>query len=264
MDDRTRSIEERADEIVDPESERTAREIRSEIERTREGMSETVDAIQEKLRPSNVVASAASATTERVKDMAQDAASTASEWWDDYGGNRFIDKVRNNPVPAVMAGVGLAWLWMSNGQRRRGPAAWRSGAPRDAREERSNVAGDYSTNYDYQRGSYSSRDYSSRDYSPSEYGNGVRNRLSDAGRMMQQGRNRIECMVRQYPLAVGAAAVILGASLGAVVPETDKENELMGEAKENAMQRAQEAASGAVGRIKEAAADVVTRAAIGD
>jgi hypothetical protein len=82
--------------------------------------------------------------------------------------------------------------------------------------------------------------------------------------MMQQGRHRIECMIRQYPLAVGAAAVIVGASLGAAVPETERENELMGEARDNAMQRAQEAASGAVGRIKEAAADAVTRAAIGD
>jgi hypothetical protein len=71
-------------------------------------------------------------------------------------------------------------------------------------------------------------------------------------------------MVREYPLAVGAAALLIGASLGMVVPETDRENELMGEARDNALERAQEAASGAVDRVKDAAAEVVTRAAVGD
>jgi hypothetical protein len=71
-------------------------------------------------------------------------------------------------------------------------------------------------------------------------------------------------MVRDYPLAVGAAALLIGASLGMAVPESERENEWMGEARESAVQRAQDAASGAVDRVKDAAAEVVTRAAIGD
>ena len=71
-------------------------------------------------------------------------------------------------------------------------------------------------------------------------------------------------MIRDYPLAVGAAAAILGASLGMAVPETERENEWMGEARDNAWERAQEAATGAVDRVKEAAASVVTQAGIGD
>ena len=71
-------------------------------------------------------------------------------------------------------------------------------------------------------------------------------------------------MVRDYPLAVGAAALIIGASLGMAVPETESENEWMGEARENAVQRAQDAASGAVDRVKEVATEVVNRATSGD
>jgi hypothetical protein len=71
-------------------------------------------------------------------------------------------------------------------------------------------------------------------------------------------------MVRDYPLAVGAAALIVGASLGMVVPETEAENEMMGETRDRTLQRAQDAATGAVGKVKEATADVVTRAALGD
>ena len=71
-------------------------------------------------------------------------------------------------------------------------------------------------------------------------------------------------MMREYPLAVGVAAGIVGASLGMAVPETEQENEWLGEARDSVVQRTQEAATGAIDRAKEAAADVVTRAAIGD
>ena len=63
-------------------------------------------------------------------------------------------------------------------------------------------------------------------------------------------------------LAVGAAAAVLGATLGMVVPETERENEWMGEARETAVDKAQQAATGAASRVKEAAADAVTKAVV--
>jgi hypothetical protein len=222
---------------TDQDADQRAREIRSDIERTREDLSETVDAIQEKLRPSNVVASAASATTEKVKDMAYSAAETAEEWWDASGGTGLVDRVRNNPVPAVLAGVGLAWLVMSNGENRRGR---RPGPSVDRRPEADRW------------NSTSGRSITSQ---PG---------MAQARTAVRRYGRRVESMVRTYPLAVGAAAAILGASLGMAVPETEQENEWLGDARETAVRRAQEAATGAVDRVKDAAADVVTRAAIGD
>ena len=55
---------------LDPETERRARQIQAEIADTREELSETIDALQAKLRPSNIVSDATekvkTATTERV------------------------------------------------------------------------------------------------------------------------------------------------------------------------------------------------------
>ena len=82
--------------------------------------------------------------------------------------------------------------------------------------------------------------------------------------MKQRGSRRVESMVHEYPVAVGAAAFIIGASLGLAVPETERENEMLGEARDSAVEKAQAAASNVVGQVKEAAADVVTRATIGD
>jgi len=237
MDHQTGSLDSSVGRVAtDPETDDRAREIRLEIEETREDLSETVDAIQEKLRPGNLVAGAASATTEKVRDMAHTAAETAEEWWDTSGGRRFVDHVRNNPVPALLAGVGLTWLALTNGGHRRFPLSGLMSShhrPDASRSGSSFAAGPA------QRG----------------IGNSARPTRSGGG---------LDSMIRDYPLAVGAAAVILGASLGMAVPETDRENEWMGEARDNAWQRAQQAASGAVDRVKEVAADAVTQAAIGD
>ena len=81
---------------------------------------------------------------------------------------------------------------------------------------------------------------------------------------MGNGVRQIETMVRKYPLAVGAAAVLIVESLGMVVPETEQENELMGEARDTALERAQQVATGTVDRVKEAAATALTQAALGD
>ena len=249
MDDRSESVSTRTDQQAD-DTART-REIRAEIEQTRENLSETVDAIQEKLRPSNIMSNAATATTERVKDMAHNAADTAGEWWDQSGGNSIVDRVKNHPVPALMAGVGIAWLAFSDGEsRRRRWQGYRSDRNLPARYDADRYRSEYGTQH------------------TQESGRGIMESVSDvterSGRVMRRSRNKLELMIRDYPLAVGAAAAVLGATLGMVVPETERGNEWMGEARETAVDKAQQAATGAASRVKEAAADAVTKAVVGD
>jgi hypothetical protein len=235
MDQQPGSLDRASGSMTDPETDARTRILRAEIEETREDLSETVDAIQEKLRPGNLVAGAASVTKEKVKDMANTAAETAEEWWDTSGGQGFVDRVRNNPIPALLAGVGLTWLAMANGGHRRSSLSGLLSSPRRPDSSRSGA-------------SFAARSARA---------------MGSADKSARSGSS-LDSMIRDYPLAVGVAAAILGASLGMAVPETELENEWMGEARDNAWQRAQEAATGAVDRVKEAAADVVTQAAIGD
>ena len=234
MDQQPGSLDRSSGETTDSAADARTRVLRAEIEETRDDLSETVDAIQEKLRPDNLVAGAASVTKEKVKDMANAAAETAEEWWDTSGGQGIVDRVRNNPIPALLAGVGLTWLAMTNGGHRRSSL---SGLLSSQRRPDSRSSASYAA--ESARGMSTSR-------KPARRG------------------SSLDSMIRDYPLAVGAAAAILGASLGMAVPETERENEWMGEARDNAWERAQEAATGAVDRVKEAAASVVTQAGIGD
>jgi ElaB/YqjD/DUF883 family membrane-anchored ribosome-binding protein len=101
--------------------------IRAEIEQTREDLSETIDAIQDRLRPGNIAAEATGrvkrATTERVKHMAHKAEETAHEMMEgtrDMAG-RLTRSARENPLPAVLIGIGTAWLLMNRSGSTRTP-----------------------------------------------------------------------------------------------------------------------------------------------
>src|SRR5215212_9151196 len=80
--------------------------LRADIEQTRTEMSATIDAIQEKLNPQNIVDQAREtvreATVGKVEQMVSNATDTARET-----GNSVLDLIQQNPVPAAMVGLGL-------------------------------------------------------------------------------------------------------------------------------------------------------------
>jgi len=277
-----------ADADLDDDTKRRARELESEIAHTRAEMSETIEAIQEKLRPANLVSDATervkSATTEKVKNMADTASETAQDM---MRGSReraydMVEGAKQNPIPALMIGAGVAWLLM--GSRNRGndysdrswsPSSRTRGAYSSGEDYYRSTEPDYSDvddnrRYGYNRGSSSSTQYgNTRQYSGSSqygYGNegwteGTSRALSDAGdtarQTVRRTSNQLQRMLRDNPLLVGAAAVLAGAAIGASLPETERENEWMGEARDSVVDRAQEAAREAANTVKEAASDPV-------
>src|SRR5687768_15301496 len=89
-----------------PPEERT-REIRAEIEQTRGELSETVNAIQERLSPSNIASNAAESVKSVAREKARDIAESDS-----------VQYVRANPIPTAMVTIGIAGLaWLAFGGR---------------------------------------------------------------------------------------------------------------------------------------------------
>jgi ElaB/YqjD/DUF883 family membrane-anchored ribosome-binding protein len=100
---------------------------REQIERTRADMSEKLDAIQSKLSPGNLTNQAKEAVRDATIGKAQHAmedvtssvgnavsgvTGTVSDTASDWGGSVF-DVIRENPIPAALAGAGIGWLVMS-------------------------------------------------------------------------------------------------------------------------------------------------------
>ena len=120
----------------DKDSNRRTQEIRAEIEHTREEMSETIEAIQERLQPGNIVADATervrAAATEKVRNMADSASETARNAMDrtrEMTGD-FAEIGRQNAIPAAMIGAGVAWLIIDRFREGQSHRSWDRSEPR--------------------------------------------------------------------------------------------------------------------------------------
>jgi ElaB/YqjD/DUF883 family membrane-anchored ribosome-binding protein len=252
-----------------------ARELRAEIEATREDMSETVNEIQDRLRPSTIAANA----TESMREA-------AAERTRDFVESEPVRYVRANPIPTAMIGVGLAGLaWMAFGGRD-------AGEIRRPRYARLHTDWDDADDYEWSRrnrpaaerygyGNYGERGRLSSPGSAAggmgsdltnragEMADDVRRRAESAGRSARLRARRAQTTLQrtwnENPLVIGAAATVLGALIGMAVPETEVENEYLGPRREQMVEGVQEAVREKVDEVQRAAtkaADQV-KAAVG-
>ena len=294
-------------------SEEHVADIRGNIERTRANMSDTLGALQEKLNPTvlkeklseefeaakeavkielleakdalrdevreqyeharNVVHDA---TIGKVEDMARHAGETMKE-----ARTSFMDTVRENPIPAVMAGLGLAWLIMnrrsaSNRLEYRGPMGgpaergMRQIAGRvqhvahDVMDQASGMAQKVGNKADSlahraqgQAGEYVEQAEQLAHRVQDQAGEMVHYAQDHAGQMAKQARRTVLTTFQENPLAIGAVALALGTAVGLALPTTQIENEWMGDARDHLIERAGEVAHESLGSAKQAVEQLV-------
>jgi Protein of unknown function (DUF3618) len=262
MDDSTGRVG-AIDPALPAETDKRAREIRKEIAETRGEMSETIEAIQERLTPSSIVANAKetvrNVATEKVKQMAN----TAGDAADRVMNNTFMDTVRANPVPAAMIGIGAAWLLLKG--RSESPRYDRTGRYLLADDDRTTEYGDQ-YGWRSRTGSSTSR-YGAGDTTPggiSGLASDAASRASDAAAEVRYAAQRttrraqlsFDRVLRENPLALGAAATLVGAAIGMTMPATETENQLMGDARDSVVERARGIASEAAEKVQNAAEQV--------
>jgi hypothetical protein len=291
------------------EVDERALEIREEIAVTRDEITETIDAIQEKLKPRNILANATdrvkSATAERVSEMADTAGRTGRQALDysRQAATSVADSARQNAIPLALIGIGAAWLLNNRSQETSHPYGWRDAwrdEPYAVRDYAEQTTGEpaatpdrwYEQGEDPRRGlmarlrdnpiptamagvglgwlAFSGGDSGARRQEawreePSDYVGPLSSRAKEYAsdtadsmrRMARRRSNQIERMVHDNPLLVGAGALLLGAAFGLAVPETETENEWMGEARDTVVERARGAAMDAANEVQEAASTVV-------
>jgi ElaB/YqjD/DUF883 family membrane-anchored ribosome-binding protein len=231
-------------------SERSPEEIEREIERTRSRMSRNIDELGDRLSPGNLKEEAKSA----IKDAAQGAVSNVGEQARRTS-SRLVEVIRENPLPVIAVGAGVTWLL--------------------TQRSRSDVSGDRMARYAYtgpeRRQGHGIKNrvgnmVSGVKDSVSEAAGGVAERAGDireqAGERMgdwgnqarwqsQRIKTNLEHAAEENPLALAVGAAVLGLALGLLLPETQRENELMGSARDQLVDRAGET----VERAKDAAVE---------
>jgi hypothetical protein len=246
-------------------------ELRAEIRETRERMGDNLEQLGERLNPSNikdrVKQDIRDATIGKVENMAQNAADQLDDARQSIGEARrnVVDVVRENPIPAAMVGIGLGWIAYNVRQRTsQGSSPYASGrSGRSARGWYGGYSGrEYGSGYAGRGG------YAGEDTGEESTTDRVRDQASELSEKAQQTASewadrtryqarRVEDRFYENPLAIGAAALTLGMAAGLAIPETRKEDELMGGARDRLADRTREM----VEDTKDKVENVVERAA---
>lgn len=255
--------------------------IRARIEETRKEMGETIDAIQERLSLSNIsdqVSETVSSAIESAKDTAYDATigkavNFMRNVGDGVSHSNAIRVIRNNPFPLALIGLG-AGLLVYQAYNQRGRTYYGNG------RDRKQLSGRGDTQQTQTRGTVArayegiSQSAESALESVTEKANAtyesvsgaLSNAYTGAGDVAHRAYDRIgeygtmahekyDEYIEANPLAVGAVAMAVGAAVGFAIPTTRYEGQLMGEARENVMERVQEAAGTFVDKAKHAATE---------
>lgn len=269
--------------------------IKAQIEETRKGMGETIDAIQEKLSISNIseqvkeqVSEQITSAVETVKDSVYEATiGKARYFMKQAGKSEIVNTARTNPFPFALIGLGVGLLLLGRNRssarnareyfaqrssNRQQPSLLRSagetvtGAANSAYESVGSVA---SSTYDTVGNVAGSAVSGISNTAGSAY-KGVSNAASKAyssvneaahvtyekiGEYGTQARESYDYYIEENPLAVGAVALAIGAAVGAAIPSTRYEGELLGDYRQQVFDKAQTAAGDLVERVKEVASE---------
>jgi ElaB/YqjD/DUF883 family membrane-anchored ribosome-binding protein len=247
------------DSEIESRSERSPQEIEREIEQTRNRMSRNIDELGDRLSPSNLKQEAKSA----IKDAAQGAVSNVGEQARRTS-SRLVEVIRENPLPVIAVGAGVTWLltqrsrsdisgdrmarYAYTGPERRQGEGWQSGS--GIRDRVSNAVSDVKESVSgvaERAGELKER--------AGELKERAGERIGDLGGQARWQTRRIktnlEHTAEENPLMLAIGASVVGLLLGMLLPGTQREDEIMGSARDQLVDRAGET----VERAKDAAVE---------
>jgi ElaB/YqjD/DUF883 family membrane-anchored ribosome-binding protein len=254
-------------------------------------MGSTIDAIEDRLSPSRLAQEAKTAVKDATVGQAQQVVSDISDSASDFGGS-IVDTIRENPIPAALAGIGIGWLIMS--MRNSGSSG---STQRDAQRYRYYGHNMYPTQRPYY-GNQSSQSgmsgmvNSAQDAAgsvadsaqnaagqvagtvqdtASQVGDTIGSAASSAADTMsqmgnqaqygfQQAESEFQRWMRERPLAVTAGAFAVGMAVGLAIPETPIEDQWMGEYRQDLTQQAQQVVQEKAPKVEKVAQKTVNAA----
>jgi ElaB/YqjD/DUF883 family membrane-anchored ribosome-binding protein len=195
------------------ESRRGARrpnELEREADEIRADMDRTLDALERRLSPAQLLDRSLTYLREHGADLARE----------------MTDTIKRNPVPALLSAAGVGWLVTTILQSRRaGESAYA--------ESEYEPSG--------HRGPIRERVAATRErIRSSAAADKVSHAVSATRARTHVAQARLYALVEEQPIILGAVAVAVGAIIGAAIPETEYENRTVGQVRDRAMEKAKQ------------------------
>jgi hypothetical protein len=239
---------------------KSAAEIEKEVDAARREVTETVEAIEDKLSPGQLI--------DKVLPLFRQSGASATMA---HYGKSLTHSAQANPVPFLLVGAGLAWMALSSSQTSRprvsshapsydGPAGASAGGEESDHGRahhamdsvRDNMAG-AADSARHLLHDLNDKAHSAYDKAADGASRAASDAASSARRYASQGRD----LALEHPLILGLAGFTLGAAIGAAFPASDLENEVAGKYSDKVKKDVETAAREQVDR----AGDIVSAAA---
>jgi ElaB/YqjD/DUF883 family membrane-anchored ribosome-binding protein len=272
-------MDEATDQIIAADSDDNTEQLRAEIEDTRADMSQTINEIQERLSPENLmdqvketVREATIGKVERVMSSVGETISEATEPALEMAGRAgnaikevgttVADTFYKNPIPLALIGLGVGMLVMRGF---RGQSYSSSSSQRLPQGRRSNYElGDVGQPRVQTQQSTGANALNQVKETASDLASRSTDALSNIGTEAKDSASavssRFQRMMHENPLAVGAVAVAAGTAIGLVLPSTQFESEYIGETGERLVERVEDVARDALGKVQDAAKQMAPEA----
>jgi hypothetical protein len=244
-------------EALKADVQKDPRELEREADRARADVSHTLDALERRLSPGELL-------DQGLKMLRGSGDGTGFV-------SNLATQVRNNPVPTLLTGIGLTWLMAASDRppRYQGTTSRAasseagsgiSGMGEKASDAASAALGAASQTADKarsgaQRGRAVAEDAADRAH---DFGRSV----ADASRTgAHRAREGYDYLRHEQPLVLGALAVAAGALIGGLLPGTETEDRYIGEYSDDTTARLKEEADHTAERAKKTAASAAESAA---
>ena len=238
--------------------------LEREIDHTRARMNQTLGALERKLTPGQIVDEAMALFREHGGDFAANLGSS----------------IKENPVPAMLAAVGIGWLMFGP---KRSPAPMGAygrytdydssdeGAVERVGESIKNKATD--AREKVRSTAIAARDRLAESWTTST--NAVTGRMTQTADAAQAQANRaregFNTLLEEQPIILGALGLAVGAAIGAMLPSTEQEDRFLGPTRDKTVsqikdrgaevyEQVREKAENAVEKVQQAAQNTMTEA----
>jgi len=250
-------------------------EVQGDLDEMKEKVKHDLKDVGERVRGeiSDTRAAVRDATIGRVEHMIDRAGDTARD-----AGNSIMDTVRENPIPVAMIGIGLAWLVMGRQGGGRYTTAVQE-APRRMIGRGREVVGQAmdrsreTLTHAVDAGKEAAQGFVGRAQDTiggvtddatelvhraedrvTGMAHDARDKVSRYADMSKDGivraEHRVENVMSDNPLAVGAVLFAIGAAAGLALPHSDREDRMMGTVKDQLVKKFEGAARQALGEVE--------------
>ena len=179
-------------------------------------------------------------------ELLDQALGMAREHGGEFGRN-LGSQMKNNPLPMLLTSVGITWMMMSSGKS--GASHGYDTLDYDTFDSYDSKSGNGSRGIKDAVGNAAAK---SRDKAAA-VGDRVHGATANVKESAQNARESLVQFYRDQPLLAGSVGIAIGAALGALVPSTEIEDDMLGEASDRSVDAAKSKAVKKYDEVRESA-----------